>query len=316
MSGSPLIGRIFTGTEKWRSVEQARLVVTADPHGSIGSLHLAEDGVAELVRFGRTRISAKEWAADAQIKDNARSRIEIRFKNGSRTFCARGKPFLYFFAAWRRAQTAGIAKRILCESWMNRAKPLERFPSGGLTDGHVRIVGDDRFTMRGIRDADGQPHPDEGVEKTDLRLLEGKNMVIAADDSARSTERVSLAKDGVRGGNGNLRNGQTVVHISEIDHADYFSRLRPGRTDQHVVIVGIAIDDAAAQRRKCRNHVRFIQPKKSLDERAPTGIVNVAEVRSNPTGAREVPFQLPMRGRMRKIRQSGIHLTEKLAEAV
>src|SRR5580700_4343153 len=54
MSGSPLIGRIFTGTEKWRSVEQARLVVTADPHGSIGSLHLAEDGVAELVRFGRT----------------------------------------------------------------------------------------------------------------------------------------------------------------------------------------------------------------------------------------------------------------------
>src|SRR5580704_458925 len=29
MSGSPLLGRIFTGSKKWRSVEQARLVVAA-----------------------------------------------------------------------------------------------------------------------------------------------------------------------------------------------------------------------------------------------------------------------------------------------
>jgi len=57
------------------------------------------------------------------------------------------------------------------------------------------------------------------------------------------------------------------------------------------------------------------KPEKPLDQRAPTGIVDVAQIISNPTGASEVPFQLPMRGRMGKIRQSGIHLPEKLAEA-
>src|SRR5580700_9483501 len=130
MSGSPLISRILTGPKKRRSVEQARLVVAADPHGSIRALHFAKDRVAEVVRFGRTRISAKERASDAQIKNNTRSRTQIRLKNRSRAVRARRQPLLYFFADWNRRETAGIAKRIMCESWMNRAKLLERSPGG------------------------------------------------------------------------------------------------------------------------------------------------------------------------------------------
>src|SRR5580698_3887430 len=189
MNGSPLIGRILTGSEEWRSVEQARLVVTANPHGSIRALHLAEDGFAEVVRFARPRIRTKEWAADAQIKDHTRSRMQIRLKNGSCAVRAGGQPLLYFFAAWHRSQTAGLAKRIQCESWMNQPKLLERFPGGVLTDGHVKILGDHGFAMRGIRDAHGEPHPDECVEKAYLGLFEGKNVVIAADHSAGRAQR-------------------------------------------------------------------------------------------------------------------------------
>ncbi len=168
--------------------------------------------------------------------------------------------------------------------------------------------------MRGVRHADGKPHPDECVKKAYFGFVEREGGVIAGDYGARRGQRIFFSQDSVCGRNRDFGNGKTVVHVSKIDHTDNFSRLRPGRTHQDVVIVGVAVDDAVAQRRQCRKRLRFVQPKKPLDQGPPCGIPDVSQIISNPACAREVPFQFPLGGRMRKIREGSFHLAEKLAE--
>src|ERR1700675_553394 len=187
MNGSPLVGGVFASSKEGRSVEQARLVVAADPHRNIRVFHLAEDRFAESAGLCSPWISAKKRAADAQIKDNTWGRSQVGLENRGGAACVGRKPSLHFFALWHRAQTTGIAKRITHESWMNRRELLQRFPRRGLADRYVRIVGDKRSTMRGIRNANREPHPDERVEKADLGLFERKNIVIAGDNGARRT---------------------------------------------------------------------------------------------------------------------------------
>ena len=139
--------------------------------------------------------------------------------------------------------------------------------------------------------------------------------MIPGDNGAGCGQRIFFAQDGVSGSDCDFGNGEAVVHVAEIDHADDFSRLWPGRADQDVVIVGVAVDDAVAQRRQRGEHFRFIRTEKSLDEHAPLGTLDVLEIVANPAGLREIPFQFAMRSGMRKIGQRSVHLAEKFAEA-
>src|SRR5580704_4647747 len=313
MNRAPLIGGIFAGSKERRNVKQSRFVVAADSHRSVRALHFAEDRLAEVLRFRRARISAEERAANAQIENNTPSRAQVRLENGSCASRIGREPLLNFFALRRGWQTASVAECVVRESWMNRRKLFERFPRGSLADRDIRIAWDERFAMRGVCDADGEPHPNERIEDADFSFLERKGFVIADDDGARRLQRVFLAEHRVGGGNCDLGDSEAVMHVSEINHADYFSRLRPRRTNQDVVIVGVAMDDAAAQRGQCRTNVRFVQREELFDECAPTGITNVMQMVSNPVGASEVPFQFPLGGWMRKICEGGIHFAEKLA---
>src|SRR5579864_5079025 len=99
-----------------------------------------------------------------------------------------------------------------------------------------------------------------------------------------------------------------MVHISEIDHADYFSRLRPRWADQHIVIVGIAVNDAATQGWQGGNYFRLVKRKELFDERTLRRIPDVRQKLPNPTRSRKVPFQVPMRSRMREMRERDPHL--------
>ena len=140
MNRSPLVARIFAGTEKRRGVKQASFVVTANSHGRIVLLQLSADRLAESFRFRRIWISAEKSAANAQIKNKARGRAQIRVKNRSRVIRVGWQPPTYFFALGSSGQTARIAKRIVREPWMNRAEFFERFPCRAFANGHVRVV--------------------------------------------------------------------------------------------------------------------------------------------------------------------------------
>src|SRR5882672_6749277 len=138
MNRAALIGGVFAGSKQRRRIEQTRFVVTADSHEGIRALHLAEDRFAEVFRRRRAWISAKKRAADAQIKDDTRSGAQVRIENRSRAAGIGRKPSLYSFALWHGRQAAGIAEHVVRESRMNRCELLERVPSRGFADCHVR----------------------------------------------------------------------------------------------------------------------------------------------------------------------------------
>src|SRR5579862_86286 len=202
MNRASLVGGIFTGAEQRRGVEQARFVVTADSHGCVRLFQLAKECVGEILRFGSAWISANEGAADTQIENDTGGRTQVRFENGGGCVRVRSQPPLNFFALRRSGQTARIAKRIVRKPWMNCRKLFKSVPCGSFTDGHVRIVRHERFAKRGIRYANGEPHPDQRVDKTYFGSAEWECAVISRDDRTGCSERVFLAKNRIGGGDG------------------------------------------------------------------------------------------------------------------
>ena len=138
--------------------------------------------------------------------------------------------------------------------------------------------------------------------------------MISRDDRSRRLQWIFLPKDGVSGGNRWLGRSEPVMHIAKINHPYDLARLGPGIADQHVVVVGIAVNHAVAQARQDGHDFRFIERQKLLDKRAPLRVRDMFDKVPDPTGARRIPFQLAMRTGVCKRLQRRVHLAEKPAE--
>ncbi len=228
----------------------SRFAVAPHADGNARAFHLAEYGFGEMAGFRRPRIGAEKTAADAEIENEARRAAEICVEDRG---CRGGivhEPTLDLFALWHRRQAARFAKNVKREARVNLREALEGIPGGLLTDGDIGVVGLKRLAVGGIGDAHGQPHGDQRVENRQLGLLQCESPVISRHNGGCRAEHVLLSQDGVRSGDGRLSHSQPVVHVAKIDHADHFSRLRPRSADEYVVIVRVAIDDAALKMRK------------------------------------------------------------------
>src|SRR5256885_5289270 len=104
------------------------------------------------------------------------------------------------------------------------------------------------------------------------------------------------------------------MHVAKINHAYDLARRGPRITDQHVVVVGIAINHAASQARQQGKDFSFIERQKLLDKRAPLHVRDMFDKVPDPSGARRIPFQFAMGSGVRKRLQRRIHLAEKTAE--
>ena len=138
--------------------------------------------------------------------------------------------------------------------------------------------------------------------------------MISRDDCPRCRQWLFLPEDGVSGGNRRLRHGEPVMHVAKINHAYDLARRGPRITDQHVVVVGIAINHAASQARQQGKDFRFIERQKLLDKCAPLRVRDMFDKVPDPSGARRIPFQFAMGSGVRKRLQRRIHLAEKTAE--
>src|SRR6266436_5441338 len=194
---------------------------------------------------------------------------------------------------------------------MNLCQPFEGVPGRRLADRDVGIIGYKSFTVSGIYHAHRKPHGDQGKKHGEFRFFQRKGFVISRSHSAGSLEWIFLSKNHVCGSDGKLRDSKAVMHVTEVDHASNLSRLRPGSADEYVVIVGVPVDDAAPQAGQSGNNLGFVKRKKSFDKLAPRGVADVVQVLPDPTRARQIPFQLALYRRMRKILQRGVHFTEQ-----
>ena len=59
---------------------------------------------------------------------------------------------------------ASRTKSVVGQSRVDFCEPLQRLPCGRFADGDVRIVRLNRFAVRGIGDADGQPRADQSIK--------------------------------------------------------------------------------------------------------------------------------------------------------
>src|SRR5260370_18253810 len=182
---APFVRGIAARSEQWRSVNEARFIVAANPDGRAGALHLLKYFLRGGSTFRGAGIGAKKRAADAQIKNEARCRSQIDVQNRSRGARARFQPPFNFFTLRNGGKPASGAKSIVRETRMNLCKPLQGFPRGRFADGDVRIVRLQRLAICGIGDANGDPRADQNKKYGQLQLLRWKRALVSGHNRRR-----------------------------------------------------------------------------------------------------------------------------------
>ena len=311
---APFVSGIAARAEQRRSVKQARFIVTADTNARACAFHGAKYFLCELGRFRCARVGAQKSTANAQIKNDARCCPQISFQHRSSGACVRFQPPLDLFTLWNGRKPASRTKSVVRETRVDFCQPRQCFPSGLLGDCDVRVVRLNGFAVRRIGDAHRQTRADQRIENGQLQFIQWKCAVISRDDGSCSLKRVIVSENAVSGGNRRLRRSDPVVHIAKINQAHDLARLRPRIVDQHVVVVRIAVNYAAAQLRQDRHDFRLIEREKSLHQRAPLRIGDVLDIVFDPTRARRIPFQFAFRSRVRKRLQRRVHLPQKPAK--
>jgi len=90
--------------------------------------------------------------------------------------------------------------------------------------------------------------------------------------------------------------------------------LGPGRRNENVVVVGIAINDAAPKVWDAREGFVFEEMEEISGEGAAFGIFDVSKKLARPEGSREIPFKLAFGEGVREIEERGVDFGEETAE--
>ncbi len=211
-------------------------------------------------------------------------------------------------------KAASVAESVLREARMNFGEALEGGPRRSFGDGDVGIARDERLAVRGVDDTDSEARGQEGKKRGDFFFGERMDAVISGEDGGGSRERIVVAKDRVGSGDGRLGDGDGLVHVAKIDDGKNLARMRPRRGDESVVVVGITVDDAATKVRDARKGFAFEEVEELGGEGAALGIFDVREKFAGPEGTCEIPFQIALGERVRKIAKRGVDFGEEAAQ--
>src|SRR6478672_5244053 len=103
-----------------------------------------------------------------------------------------------------------------------------------------------------------------------------------------------------------------AISVSSSAHAAWYPRTRFAGDD--VVVVRVAVDDAAAEAGQ-GGHDLGLEPREGeLDPQAPPRVRDQGYRVANRARAAEVPLEVrPLRGRMREVQEGPVHLPEQPA---
>ena len=126
-------------------------------------------------------------------------------------------------------------------------KLAQQTPRGVLADGEVLVPGLLAHLPRLDRHREAEPERHEGEDRAALLPDERRHRRVAARDPARRLHRVRPVQHGVGGRDRHLRGAPASHHVAEVDQACQARALERG-LDDHVVVVGVVVDDGARQR--------------------------------------------------------------------
>ncbi len=203
------------------------------------------------------------------------------------------------------------------QSGRNGRQFAQQRPGWLLADDEVGVVGVERLLVGGQGDAGCQAGADEGGEQVEFQVCEGQGGVVASHHVSGGGQWIGLVEHGVSGGDCQLKNGGGVHHVAKINQPGDAARLlAPGR-DQHVVVVGVAVDDALAQFRQTGNHLVLKMFQYVLDERKLIRLLNSVDALADGfTGKGHVPMQMAVHGGMAEIGKSDGGASQKVTQII
>ena len=136
--------------------------------------------------------------------------------------------------------------------------------------------------MRGIDDAHREAQEDQRKQRVFFRFFERHLGMITRYQMRDRGERIFFVQSYIGARNGELADGRCVVQIAEIDDRPNLVSL-----NHNVVIVGVAVNHAMAQRSQIRSH------RENFFDQSRIG--SQMQVIADPKSAFQVPFKLPMR---------------------
>ncbi len=294
MNGSGL-GKFTVGSlERFAGIEKARLVVAPDTQGRAALRDASEDRRRECLATGFAIRVRELGTADAQI-EHSRLRvpwigIDHRGKL-ARVSLQPGADRRTRRAWW---QPAGVPQHVACEPWVDGREAFQGFPGRALAHGEVGVRGFRPASARGDTHAHRQSGAGEREQDLELRLVEGKRLVISGYDAGGSRQRIPLVEHRIRHGGGRIGDGPTLHHVAEIDEPGDGTRLRAGGIDEHVVVIGIVVDDTTSQPRQSRGDERLPQLEDVSDDRPVMRRLHCVQLRADDVGsARRIPREIP-----------------------
>ncbi len=184
---------------------------------------------------------------------------------------------------------------------VDRCQPLEHLPGVPIGDLAVGVVGILLGRDRRGRDADTEPHAGEREEDGDLVVAERSRPMIAGRQRRDDGERLGRAENRVGAGNGELVDGVRAHHVAEVEKpGDLLGAVRL-TSQQHVLVVGVVVDDAHRQARQPRHDPAAVLQDHLLHNASLQWVAEGARVGADPGGSPQIPRDLTIHRRMREI---------------
>src|SRR6516164_4533703 len=223
MHGAALVNRAVAFLEQSRCVQETRCIVPANTHGSVGEPQFALEGRCERRRLRVVRICTQECAGDAQIEYKTRHGPQIQVQNGRCALSKSRQRLLPKLSSRHWRQTTSVPKRVMRKARVNLGKAGERFPRRSFRDDDIGLIWHERLALSRIHDAYRKAHADQWKQYRQLNFLKGKHAVKSLHQRGRRREWLGLAEKGISRCDRRFGNDKPVVHVTEINDADYFA---------------------------------------------------------------------------------------------
>ena len=145
-----------------------------------------------------------------------------------------------------------------------------------------------------------------------LGLGQRARLVVTGDDRCGRGQRIGGAEGDVCHRDRDVVDDVAVHHVAKVeDPRDGLARL----VDEDVVVVGVAMDDAAPEVREHRDDMGPMVRCKCCDPVGERSVGDQGEIRADDAlGVREVPMEITMEGRMIEVRERATQATDRATE--
>ncbi len=293
-------------------VDQPGLVVSSRTDRRAKLREPALDATIKLCGNVLGRFAGHQRATGAEIDRRHLGRAKISADQGSELGRVLRQPGHHALSVGHRRHPTSFSKGVVRETGMDCCEERQGPGKRLLADPEVVVP----WRVPGLlgRDAraHAQSHAHQAEERLELGLGQGVGLVMARNDRCRRGQRIGGAQGNIGTSDRDIVDDVAVHHVAKID--DSCDRLVL-LVDEDVVVVKVAMDDAAPEPREERDDVG---PMVRCERSDPVGERRVGdqgdETLDDVLRVREVPIEIAMEAGMIKGRECAAQTADRATE--